>query len=99
VQKEEWETAKRIVSSDRFRKLPTRFDIHEWAIMEEFSRSIESQSLRERLLDAIHRAGAFRNFKDTLRRHRAESVWFAFRAEALRQIARDWCEENQIAWE
>jgi hypothetical protein len=32
---EEWEMAKRIVSSDRFVRLPTQFDVHEWAIMEE----------------------------------------------------------------
>ncbi len=50
-------------------------------------------------MHAIHGAGAFRSFKDTLRRHRIESDWFAFRTEALRQIAIDWCEKNQIVWE
>jgi hypothetical protein len=44
-------------------------------------------------------AGAFRNFKDTLRRHGIESAWFAFRAEALREIALNWCEDNHIVWE
>ena len=33
-QQQEWEIAKRIVSTDRFRKLPIKFDVHEWAIME-----------------------------------------------------------------
>src|ERR1017187_6376897 len=32
-QDEEWEVAKRIVFSDRFRKLPTKFEVHQWAIM------------------------------------------------------------------
>jgi hypothetical protein len=50
-------------------------------------------------LRAIHGAGAFRNFRDTVRRHCIESGWFAFRAEALRQIAVNWCEENHIVWE
>lgn len=98
-QKQEWEIAKRIVSTDRFQKLPTKFEVHEWAIMEDFSRSVESDRIREELRHAIHGAGAFRNFKDTLRRHRIESAWFAFRAEALRQIALNWCEENHIVWE
>lgn len=97
-QKEEWEIAKRIVSTDRFRKLPTEFDVHEWAIMQDFSHSVASARIREELLNAIHGAGAFRHFKDTLRRHRIEPAWFAFRVEALTEIARDWCEENQIAW-
>jgi hypothetical protein len=97
-QKEEWETAKRIVSTDRFLALPTQFDVHEWEIMQDFSESLEAGSVREDLLHAIHGAGAFRHFKHNLRRHSIEKAWFAFRTEALREIARSWCEENQIAW-
>jgi hypothetical protein len=98
-QKQEWEMAKLIVSTSRFQKLPTKFEVHESAIMRDFSRSVESDKIREELLQAFHGAGAFRNFKDTLRRHRIESAWFAFRAEALRQIALRWCEENHIVWQ
>ena len=98
-QKQEWEIAKRIVSTDRFQQLPTKFDIHEWAIMDDFSNSVASDRVREDLLNAIHGAGAFRYFKDTLRRHQIESAWFEFRAEALRQIALDWCEEHHICWQ
>src|SRR5271155_2807496 len=67
-QKDEWEIAKRIVSTDRFRPLPTKFDVHEWGIMQGFSRSVESEEIRDELSRAIHRAGAFRNFKDAVRR-------------------------------
>jgi hypothetical protein len=98
-QQDEWEIVKRITSTDRFRHLPTKFEVHEWSIMEEFSRSVESESIRDELLRAIHRAGAFRNFKHTVRRLGFEPAWFAFRTDALRQIALDWCEENQIAWQ
>jgi hypothetical protein len=98
-QKKEWEIAKRIVSTGRLRKHPTKFDVHEWAIMEEFSRSMKSGRIREELLDAIHGAGAFRMFTAILRRHNIESAWFAFRAEALKQTALNWCEENHIVWE
>jgi hypothetical protein len=59
---------------------------------------LESDDIRDQLSRAIHGAGAFRNFKDTVRRVGIESAWFAFRAEALREIALGWCEENQIAW-
>jgi hypothetical protein len=98
-QKQEMEIVKRIVSTDHFQELPTKFDVHEWGIMQDFSRSVESDRVCEDLLHAIHGAGAFRNFKDTLRRHGIESAWFVFRTEALRQIARSWCEENHIVWE
>ena len=98
-QKQEWETVRRIVSApDRYQSLPSKFDVHEWAIMQNFSRSIQSDRIREELLFALHGAGAFRNFKDTVRRCGIESEWFAFRAEALKQIALNWCEENHIVW-
>ena len=96
-QDEEWETAKRIVFSDRFRKLPTKFEVHEWEIMREFADSLESGKIREDLLHALHGSGAFRHFKDAIRRQGVESAWFAFRTEALRQIAVDWCEENGLS--
>lgn len=98
-QEQEWEVAKRTVCTDRFRKLLTKSKVHEWAIMEKFSRSMKSDSIREELLNAIHGAGAFRNFKAALRRHNIEPAWFAFRAEALRQTALDRCEKNHLVWE
>jgi len=88
-----------VVSTERFQMLPTKFDIHEWAIMEEFSRSVASERIREDLLNTIHGAGAFRHFKDTVRRHRVDSAWFTFRMAALRRIALDWCEEHDIDWQ
>jgi hypothetical protein len=66
--------------------------------MRDFAHSVASDSIREELLSAIQGAGAFRHFKATLR-HRVESAWFTFRTEALRQIALDWCEENQVGWQ
>lgn len=99
-QEEIWEMAKQIAaSSDRFLSLPSKFDVHEWEIMQDFSRSLDSERIREDLLFAIHGADVFRHFKDTVRRRGIEKDWFAFRAGALKQIAIDWCEENQIVWE
>jgi hypothetical protein len=100
-QDEEWALAKRIAFSlpDSFPRLPSKFDVDEWAIMEEFSRTVRSDSIREDLLHAIHGPGAFRNFKYNVRRHSIEKAWYDFRTEALRQIAIDWCEEHHIAWE
>lgn len=52
-QKHEWEIAKRIVSTDRFLELPTTFDLHEWGIMQDFSRSAEPVAIRADLERAI----------------------------------------------
>jgi hypothetical protein len=98
-QEREWELAKRIVSTRSFHHLPSKFDIHEWSIMQNFALSIEPGEIRDDLLDAIHGAGAFRNFKYALRVHRVEPDWFEFRTNALRQIAIDWCKRNDVPWE
>jgi hypothetical protein len=98
-QKPEWEIAKRLVSApNSFLRLPDRFDIHEWSIMEDFSRHFPSDAISRQLMDAIHGSGAFRNFKSTIRRLRLEQAWDDFCDAALRQIAIDWCEENQIPY-
>src|SRR5689334_533508 len=86
-QKQEWEIAKRIVSTDRFQQLPTKFDVHEWSIMQDFSQTVASDGVRHNLLNAIHGSGAFRHFKEALRRNQMESAWTKFRTEALLSIA------------
>lgn len=98
-QEQEWEIAKRTVSTDRFRRLSTKFDVHEWGLMQDFPHSVASDKIREDLLNAVHGAGAFRNFKDTPRRYGIEPSWFTFRTEALKVIALDWCEEHHIRWQ
>jgi hypothetical protein len=95
---EEWEMAKKIMASDRFVELPTKFDVHEWQIMEDFSNTVKSANVRADLSHALHGAGAFRHFKHNLQRHGIEKDWYAFRTDALRQIAINWCEENKIVW-
>jgi len=98
VAKDEWEAARQIAQAGHFMRLPGAFEIHEWAILEEFSQSVKSARIRDELLEAIHGTGAFRSFKNAIRRHHIEDSWYAFRTDALRQIAIDWCAENGIAW-
>jgi hypothetical protein len=98
-QKQEWATATRIVSTDRCIPLPSNFDVNEWEIMESFCFTVKSDQRRQDLLDAIHGSGAFRRFKNTIRRLRIEDAWYAFREGTLKDIAREWCEENEIECE
>jgi hypothetical protein len=95
----EWQAAKGIVSTDRYLPLPSKFDLHEWDIMREFSSAVESPGIRDDLLRAIHGSGAFRFFKSEIRRHRIEQDWYAFREQALRRIAIEWYEGHGLAWE
>lgn len=51
-QHEEWELAQRIISNACFVRLPTKRDIHEWSIMEDFAHSVSSDRVRSELLDS-----------------------------------------------
>jgi hypothetical protein len=98
-QEDEWAVAKPIAGNPkRFERLPDKFDIHEWEMIREFTDTVKSSKIREDLRDKIHGRGAFRAFKDALRRHRIEQDWFTFRDEALRKIAIEWCEEIGVEW-
>jgi hypothetical protein len=87
------------LESDHFLELPDRFDIHEWSIMDAFSRAQGSEQTQQELLDAIHGAGAFRTFRSTIRRLGMEQNWYKFREEALAEIARNWLEEHELSYE
>jgi len=98
-QQPEFKTAQSIdTTPDRFLALPSKFDVHEWQIMEEFASSVEDEALRDELLSAIHGRGAFRYFKDLIHRRGVKDDWYKFRAEALREIAVEWLEENGLTY-
>ena len=86
------------LESDRFLELPDRFDIHEWSIMERFSRTQNIEQIRGELLNAIRGAGAFRAFRSAIRRLGLEQSWYQFRDEALAEIARSWLEEHKLQY-
>ena len=86
------------LESDRFLELPDRFDIHEWSIMDEFSRAQGSERIRQELADAIHGAGAFRIFRSAIRRLGLERSWYQFRDEAVTEVARNWLEEHRLPY-
>ncbi len=87
-----------ILNSEDWLQLPSKFDIHEWGIMQDFCYSVDDERLRSELLDAIHGSGAFRHFKSTVYYRGIEQDWYRFRQTALEQIARDWLEENEISY-
>ena len=85
-----------IENSDDWVRLPSKFDVHEWAIMRDFAISIKVPELHEMLLSAIHGRGAFRNFKDTVFRGHINDKWDAFRQNALTDIILGWLASHNI---
>ena len=87
-----------VLESDRWLELPGRFDIHEWSIMEQFSRMQEHERIHRELMDAVHGAGAFRAFRSAVRRLGVDQTWYQFREHAIEQIARTWLEEHNLQY-
>ena len=85
-----------ILETDYYLPLPTKFDIHEYRIMERFCRSVDHDDMRDDLCNAIRGRGAFRYFKDKIHEYGIADDWYRYRDEALREIAIEWCEENDI---
>ena len=92
------EKAKRILEEEDYLPLPSKFDIHEYSIMERFCNSIEDDELSEELNYQIRGSGAFRRFKDAIHRNNIAQEWYRFRQRALEEIAKDWLEANGIGY-
>jgi hypothetical protein len=87
-----------IEDSDNYLPLPSKFDIHEYSIIEDYCSSVADNTTRKNLLYKIRGSGAFRRFKDAIREYGIEEEWFRFRQEELERIAIDWLEANQISY-
>ena len=90
--------ARDVVSSDEYLPLPSKFDIHEYDIIENFCYSVKDDKIRKDLLYKIKGSGAFRRFKDAIHVHGIEEEWYRFRQEELEKVAIDWLEANQISY-
>lgn len=93
-QAEELRLAVDVLVSTDWLELPSKFDIHEWELMNRFGQSLSVPAQREEILDAIHGSGAFRAFKSTIRRLHLEDAWFAFKDSALEDMAKSWLDEH-----
>jgi hypothetical protein len=79
--------------------LPSTWDIHEYEIMERFIETIEDETISDALYHAIKGKSAFRRFKDAICDCGVREQWFAYRNNAYKEVAIDWCRENQIEYE
>jgi hypothetical protein len=89
--------AKEIVAeTGDYIELPSKFDVHEYSIMEKFCLSLDDPEMYENFCDLITGSGAFRRFKDAIHKYDIADDWYKYRDNALREIAIEWCRENNI---
>jgi hypothetical protein len=79
--------------------LPTKFDIDEYSIMEKFCLSLDDSEMSDDLYSAIKGSGAFRRFKDAINEYDIADDWYKYRNDALKEIAIEWCQDNDIEFE
>ncbi len=80
-------------------ELPTKYDAHEYSLVERFCEGVKDSGHRAKLLEAIRGPRAFRDFQETVGRLGLQEQWFCFRDEAFERIAVGWLEENRIAFD
>lgn len=79
--------------------LPTRYDINEYKMMKNFAETISDTKLQNQLYISLNGSGAFRRFKDTCINFDIIDDWYKFRDERYKEIAIDWCKQNNIEFE
>ena len=79
--------------------LPTKFDIHEYSIMEKFCLSLNDDEMSDNLYSVIKGSGAFGRFKNAIHEYDIADDWYKYRNDALKEIAIEWCQENGIEFE
>ena len=79
--------------------LPSKYEIHEYSMMEDFIETIDDVKLYNQLCIAITGPGSFRRFKDTCINFEIIEDWYKIKKKKYREIAINWCKENNIDYE
>ena len=86
------EEAGTIDESDDYVRLPSQDELNEYDIMEHFAEEQHSVDL----MKALRGRKPFRTFKDRAIDMGLDQAYYAFRSQAFKEIAREWCVENEI---
>ena len=82
---------------ERYLRLPVKFEIHEYHIMEAFIWTLKGEKA-DKLESAIRGRGAFRRFKDMVYKMGISQQWYDFQAEYYRKLAIEWCQEHGLEY-
>ena len=88
----------KVISSDIYIPFPTKFEIFEYRIMEDFCLSYPDEKISRFLCKKIRGRGAFRRFKDAIYNFEIEKEWFDFKDKALKEIGISWLDENDLSY-
>ena len=78
--------------------LPTKYKINEYQIMVDFIETIDNLEIKSNLQRLIQGKGAFRRFKNYCFNVNIIQDWYKFKEERYKQIAIEWCEQNDLKY-
>ena len=78
--------------------LPTQYEINEYQVMIDFIETVESPEIKNNLQRQIQGKGAFRRFKDYCAEMDIIQDWYDFRDKKYKEIAIDWCKQNELEY-
>ena len=84
---------------DNYIALPNYFDIKDSDIMKEFIETISDSNKKYQLGNCMWQKGMYRKFKDKLIYIGLEKEYYKFYDEKLKEIAIEWCKENNLEYE
>ena len=93
--------AARLVQDDtehRYLELPGKLDIHDLDIMDCFASTVKDEKTQREIKHGIRGSDASQKFKRLLSEHNLRDAWQKFHDARLREIAVQWCEDNEIGW-
>jgi hypothetical protein len=81
---------------ENYQEHPTKYELNEYEMMEDFCYSINDPQRKADLLKAIKGKGAFRRFKDQVMSVGLDEQWYSFREERFKKLVIEWCKEHSI---
>lgn len=78
--------------------LPTQYEINEYKMMEDFIETIDNSEISNNLQRLIQGKGAFRRFKDYCIEMDIIQEWYNFRDKRYKEIAINWCKQNELEY-
>lgn len=87
-----------IENEENYIPLPSKFDFHEYQVMEKFIGALPIEEQRDELFNLIKGKGAFSRFRQGLERFLLLDKWYKYKEQAIIELAREWCEDNRIKY-
>jgi hypothetical protein len=86
-------------NQNRYIALPSKYDLNEYRIMENFVYAIPIEEQREEMLSLIQGKGAFSRFRRGIERFLLKDGWYRYRDKEITKFVEEWCQENEIEYE